>query len=70
MTTFIFSKGELLATLASTEPLPLMRELPKDAFIKFDNTRNNTNRWYRPDLTPVLLEDVPKEYRAMLLLLI
>jgi len=25
--------------------------------------------WYRPDLTPVLLNDVPKEHRAALLIL-
>lgn len=70
MATHIFSSGEIWATLGLIDPLPLMKDMPSDAVIHFSSTRSHADRWYRPDLTPILLTDVPKEYRTMLLLLI
>lgn len=40
------------------------RDLPDGAYIL-----NPDNEWFRSDLTPVLLEEVPKELRALVLLL-
>ena len=51
-------------------------DLPDGVYIYFDRSQNpkkptqfGYNGWYRKDLTPVLLEDVPKELRMLQLLL-
>lgn len=62
----IFSEGKLINEINSsifefyrTNPL-----LTQDDYL-FD-TRGNS--WYRSDFTPVLLNDVPPNYRAMVLI--
>ena len=41
-----------------------LRNLPDGAYLRYPK-----NIWYRSDFTPVLIEDVPPELRAFMLLL-
>lgn len=50
--------------------------LPDGAYVYFERSRKPSPKsvfdrwgWYRKDLTPVLLEDVPKELRVLQLIL-
>jgi hypothetical protein len=42
--------------------------LPQTAYLYFPKKLGGRD-WYRTDLTPVLLDDVPKQYRAAALLI-
>jgi hypothetical protein len=42
-------------------------KLPEQAYIYYPHAKGT--RWFRRDITPVLLEDVPKETRALALLM-
>ena len=68
MAGYMFSNGGYLADFDfySTPTV----EYPKDAYFLITKEHHTRDEWFRADLTPVLLEDVPKEYQAMLLLLI
>ena len=43
-------------------------EIYNGGYLYFPDSRNN-QRWIRCDLTPVLIEDAPKELRALVLIL-
>lgn len=43
-------------------------DLPDGIYLYFQDDRQDRH-WYMKDLTPVLLEDVPKELRLLVLLL-
>ena len=61
---YIFYAG----LLYSEEPVfskTWLLDLPDGAYVYFTKHKE----WYRKDLTPVLLEDVPKELRLQILLL-
>lgn len=45
-----------------------LRQLPDDVVVFFPECSQRVF-WYRKDLTPMLLQDVPKQARAMVLLL-
>jgi hypothetical protein len=53
-----------LPTMSRSERL----ELPEDAILYFATDTLHVH-WYRKDLTPMLLEDVPKALRAWVLVL-
>ena len=52
---------------------PRTSELPNEIYqggiLYFTQPTRSDRQWYRCDLTPMLLEDVPKELRASVLLL-
>lgn len=62
----IFSEGKLINefTEALFRVFRTTPYLPHDSYI-FDT---RSREWYRSDFTPVLLVDVPPNYRAMVLI--
>lgn len=62
----IFSEGKLVHEFNGSifQFYKKNRPLPQDAYL-FDTQGNS---WYRADFTPVLLNDVPPNYRAMVLI--
>lgn len=47
---------------------PFLKDLPEGVFIYLPNEFSRS-KWYLKDLTPVLLEDVPKPIQALALLM-
>ena len=80
MKILMFYGGQLYGEYSSTEldtihlalSADLTRELRNGAYLYYTERPRGTStdvRWYRGDGTPVLIEDVPKIYQALLLLL-
>lgn len=46
-----------------------LMDMPDGVYIYWKNHSNANKCWYLKDLTPVLLEDVPKSLRALALIL-
>ena len=72
--TLVFYAGLLYGEYPFDEMTPFkgLRELPDGAYILLPHHSSKfigNIRWYRPDFTPVLLMDVPKEYLVLSLLL-
>lgn len=64
LTVQLFSEGKLHSEPTWKEFIhTIFTEFPKDCYI------HDRGNWYRADLTPVLLDDVPKEYRTWMLIL-
>lgn len=65
---YVFYGQQLWSETAYTPPL---RDLPDGAYLYYAQPPHPglPARWYRKDLTPVLLEDVPKELKTLCLLL-
>lgn len=61
---YVFYAGLLYSEEPAFSKMWLL-DLPDGAYVYF----TKPNEWYRKDLTPVLLEDVPKELRLQILLL-
>ena len=56
--------GEYPARLGWTQ----LNELPDGCYLYYP-LDNHEKHWYLKDLTPVLIEDVPKELRALVLIM-
>ena len=80
MKILMFYGGSLYGEYSSTEldtihlalSADITRELRNGAYLYYTQPLKGTSteiRWYRGDGTPVLLADVPAEYRALVLLL-
>lgn len=65
---YVFYGLQLYSDTAYT---PALFELPDGAYIYYPAGQEsiNHNKWFKADLTPVLLEDVPKPLRALVLLM-
>ena len=81
MKILMFYGGQLYGEYSSTEldtihlalSADITRELRNGCYLYYTERPRGTStgaRWYRGDGTPVLLVDVPTEYRALVLLLI
>ena len=76
MKSYLFSHGELIQEYDHSSPN--MREwlhssfgleIYNQGYVYTKRFFDKENHWYRCDYTPVLIEDVPKEYRTYVLLL-
>lgn len=70
----VFYAGLLYGEYSFNEwkPFSGLRELPDGAYVRLPkkgNWQDPEFLWFRSDFTPVRLEDVPKEYLLMSLLL-
>lgn len=81
MKILMFYGGSLYGDYSSTEldtihlalSADITRELRNGAYLYYTEAIKGSStdtRWYRGDGTPVLLNDVPVEYKALVLLLI
>lgn len=73
MNTLIFYAGMLYENLSNKTSVPnyvvaLPNEIYQGGYIYMPWLADERIHWHRCDLTPVLLEDVPKELRALALL--
>lgn len=64
----VFYAGLVYGTYPWDELKNKLIELP-DGIYLYDPTDRWGSKWYLKDLTPMLIEDVPKELRATVLLL-
>jgi hypothetical protein len=72
----VFYAGMLLEEINDINNSGFTLDLPDGVYIYFDRKQNPKRHrifgmqgWYRKDLTPVLIEDIPKELRVLQLLL-
>jgi hypothetical protein len=76
MKSYLFCGGELVREYAQIFPDMsewlhgnFRLEIYNKGYVYTRKYHDRQRTWYRCDYTPVLLEDVPKEYRLLLLLL-
>lgn len=65
---YIFYAGLLYGEYGPGEVSPHLHTLPDGVYLYFPHD-SQKKHWYLKDMTPVLIEDVPKELRLLLLLL-
>lgn len=63
---YVFYGHQLYATLQYT---PSRNEVPEGSLLYYPHEPGHKNQWFSTDLCPVLLEDVPKPVRALVLLM-